>query len=139
MKKSFKLLLALAVVLFAWGESQAQTEFAVKNNTSCKYEVEIYIAGMGTCFGSFAATTVYVSPGTSSIVYTSPPGTWVVGAHLVNYGIGLSSPIPGPCMSYPPNATFMNFCSYLTNAQYLQGPPIPYTAPGANPSVLYLW
>lgn len=139
MKKSIKLLLVLVAVFVAWGESQAQTQLAVKNTTNCKYEVEIYIAGMGSCLGSFAATTVYVPANSSSIVYTSPAGSWVVGAHLVNYGIGLSSPLPGPCSSYPSNATFMNFCSYLTNAQYIQGPPIPFTAPGANPSVLYLW
>jgi len=138
MKKSIKLLLVLVAVFMAWGESQAQTEVVIKNMTDCKYEVEIYIAGMGTCFGSYPVTTVFVSQN-SSLSFVSPPGSWVVGTHLVNYGIGLSSPLPGPCMAYPSNATFMNFCTYLTNAQYIQGPPVPYTTPGASPSILYLW
>ncbi len=139
MKKSFKVLLVLVAVFMAWGESQAQTQLFVKNLTDCKYEVEIYIAGMGGCYGSFADTIVFVPENSSSIVYTSPAGSWVVGVNLINYGIGLSSPLPGPCSSFPSNATFMNFCTYMTNAQYIQGNPVPYTAPGANPSALVLW
>ncbi|UTW66101.1 hypothetical protein KFE94_15815 [bacterium SCSIO 12643] len=138
MKKSFKVLFVLVAVFMAWGESQAQTELVIKNLTDCKYEVEVFVAGMGTCTAPYPATTVFV-PENSTINYVCPTGLWVVGAHLVNYGIGLSSPIPGPCIGFPSNATFMNFCTYLTNAQYVQGPPVPYATPGASPSILYLW
>lgn len=130
MKKQLNVMLFAIALLAGITTTQAQTDLYVDNTTSCPYQVEIYIAPMGGCIPSFAATTVTVPAGFSGPVFTSPAGSWVVGAHFITFGIGLSSPIPGACMSYPSNTSFVNTCSFWVKAQYGQGPAIPGSASG---------
>ncbi|MBL4709964.1 MAG: hypothetical protein JKY48_16150 [Flavobacteriales bacterium] len=124
-----------AIALFAGiTTTQAQTDLFVNNNTPCGYMVQIYEAPMGGCMPSYSVITIPVPPFFVGPVYTTAPGTWVVGAHFITFGIGLSSPLPGACMLYPSNANFVNTCNFMVNAQYTQGPPIPFSA-----SRLQIW
>ncbi len=123
MKKQFSLLLFAVALLTGITTVQAQQTFKVDNPTACGYTIEVYVAPTGTCTGPFPATTITIPPFFSGLAYTTPIGTWAVGAHFSTFGIGLSSPIPGPCSSFPSNASFINLCGTLVSAQYIQGAP----------------
>lgn len=130
MKKQLNVMLFAIALLAGIATTQAQQTFKVDNQTTCDYKLEIYVAPTGTCSGPFPAITVPVYAGFSGLIYTTPPGTWAVGANFVSYGIGLSSPLPGVCSSFPTNATFTNTCGTVVNAQYIQG------APGSSSGVI---
>lgn len=125
MKKRIGFLLFF-FALFATTQTKAQQTFKAQNNTPCQYKVSIYVAPTGTCSGPYSPITVPVPPFFSGLLYTTPPGTWAVGAGFPAYGptFGISSPLPGPCSSFPTSVSFVNSCMVPVTAQYIQGPTL---------------
>ncbi|MBL4709909.1 MAG: hypothetical protein JKY48_15865 [Flavobacteriales bacterium] len=145
MKKNLNLMLLIAG-LFACIQSQAQTYLQVQNTTNCKYQIKLRIAKEATCLSPIQTTSLWVTEyytGPAQDILGNPyvtlPGEWIVGVEFVDYGFGLSSPIPGPgpCPSFPSNANFpVAACLITANAQYIQA-PLPF--PLVTPSELKIW